>query len=317
MRILLAGFLLISACGTRSASHWPLKRFAVLRFSGRHANGALSVAAVPGGSHVLSSGGDDTVRIWDSATGQESKRFSGSMYRFQNIALAPSGTYALTPAPGAAVRYWTVASGLDIRRFMGAQASPLTVALSPDGTLAAAAGGGAIHVWELATGNPVRELPVKSQVIRIAFAAAGDGLVSAESDGRLCRWPEGDGADPDCFSVGADPMAQAAFTADGKVALVGTRFGSLELWNVPLKVSMGKLDGALGDIASMALSPDGAWALFGGADKVVRLWDMNARQEVAHAAASGSYVSCVAFSADATMGVFGTDNGEIALWRLR
>jgi len=309
--------LVLSGCGGGVHAARGLKPLEVLRFSGKHTNGTLAIATLDGGNAVVSSGSDGTTRIWDANTGREARRFTGSAFRFRSVAFAPDGLHVLTSTDHAPVRYWTL-DGKETHEFPGGPGFAVTAALSDDGLLAAAAGGGSsIHIWETGSGKVIRELPVQSQVVRVGFEGALHDVISIEANGRFCRWPERDRSAASCFSVGTDPVSRAAFSADGRVALIGTQFGGLELWSVTDQALLWKFRDVGDDVVSVALSGDGKLALLGCADKTVRLWNMITRKQVSEARGSGSYITCVAFSPDAAAAVFGSDDGEVALWRLR
>lgn len=311
---------------TRPVSVSGPRRLETRRFSGQHGNGALSVIFLPGAGQAISSGADDTARIWNVASGAESKHFSGPRFHFQDIALSSDGHFSLTPAPDATLHYWSIDSGQDVHQFTGTKMGIGTVALSADGKLAAGAGQEtAIHVWEVASGKPLRQFPVNANVVRIAFEPGNSHLRSVEGDGRVCSWSVDRDRDRDrdndkplaCVSAGSEPVSQAAFAADGHQVLIGGRYGSLVLWDADRGTQVRKLQGSEADVVAVALSPSGNLALSGGADQTVRLWDLKTGTQIASTKSSGSYVSCVAFSADETLALFGSDDGAIMVWALQ
>jgi WD40 repeat protein len=209
-------------------------------------------------------------------------------------------------------------NGRSLRDFTGARGSPLAVALSPDGALAAGAGGGQeIQIWEVNSGRAVRQYPIKSHVIRMAFVGKGTELVSAETDGRICHWSDDESTPPMCFVAGQDAINQAAFSGDGSFVAVVTRLGAVDLFNMTTGLEIAKLDVLVNDVVAIDISADGTRALLGCADKTVRLWDLTIRHELAHTTGTGSYISCVSFAPDASVAVFGSDDGEVAVWRLK
>jgi WD40 repeat protein len=311
-----AATVALSGCGDGVHAARGLKPLEVLTFSGKHANGTLAVAALSGGGTVVSSGGDGTTRIWDVTTGTETRRFSGPAFHFRSIAFAPDGKHVLTAPEHAAVRYWTL-DGKETREFSGPAGFALTSALSADGGLAVTAAGATIHMWDIAGGRLLRDLPSQSEVVRVGFGGSGQGVLAVEASGQVCRWAAPEYGPPQCFSVGTDPVSRASLSSDGRVALIGTQFGKLELWDVEKQASLLKFSDLGDEIVSIALSADGSMALLGGADKMVRLWNLTTRRQLSQTRGSGSYISCVAFSPDGSNAVFGSDDGEVALWRLR
>src|SRR5262249_26151108 len=114
------------------------------------------------GRHVLTGSHDATLRLWDTATGQEIRRFEGHTDMVQCVALSPDGRFALSGSNDHTVRLWDVKSGRELHRFDGHRDCVQSVAFAPDGRNALSAGGGqfdkkkwlpgddfALRLWDL------------------------------------------------------------------------------------------------------------------------------------------------------------------------
>jgi WD40 repeat protein len=267
MRILLIALpLALTACGSRGAppnSTGPgLKRFEVRTFSSVHANGTLAVAFMAGNRRAISSGVDDTASIWEIPSGIQAKKFSGPQYRFQSIAFSADGSFALTPAPNGSVNYWNIESGQLQRTFTGGTTLG-AVALSSDGKWVAAGGQDqSIHLWDFSSnsGTPAQELTTGAPVARLGFTA--ENLHAVLGDGRVCVWTLDAPKPQRCAEAISEPISQAAFSADGHRTLIGSRLGTLLLWDVGQAAEIRKLQGSQGDIVAIAFSPNGKYGPF-------------------------------------------------------
>jgi len=289
----------------------------VRTFSGVHAKGTLAVAFLQGDRKAISSGVDDTARIWEIPSGVQAKILSGPQYRFQSIAFSPDGRFALTPAPDGSVNYWNVESGQLQRKFTGGTTLG-AVAVSSDGKWVAAGGQDqSIHLWDFSSnsGTPAQELTTGVPVVRLGFAA--ENLQAVLGDGRVCAWTPEVPKPLRCAEATSEPVSQATFSTDAHRALIGTRMGALLLWDVAQAAEIRKLPGSQGDIVAAAFSPTGNLALSGGADKTIRLWDLSSGAQTASVQAPGDYVSSVAFSSDGSRALFGASNGSVSLWQLQ
>jgi len=315
MRILLATLLLISAaCSNPQNAASSLHPLEVRSFSKLHAEGVLSVAFLSGGQ-AISSGVDDRARIWDTARGVDIRRFAGPRFRFQSIALAPSGCCAFTPAPDGTVRYWTLSTGKDI--FIAPSTNAASVALSANGKLAASAGQDpSIHIWSVPDGKEAASFEVNAPVVRVAFSGI-DEIRSVLVDGRVCAAHLAPPGPVTCATATSEPVSQAAFSLDARLALIGSSTGTLLSWDADHGAAVRNLNGGSGDVVALAISPTGTEALSGGSDKTVRLWNLDSGARIASTQSSGSYVSCVAFSSNGALALFGSDDGTVALWRLK
>jgi len=326
MKILLAVLSLAVACGPPKSAMYSqaappaLQKYDLRVFSGRHANGALVVSFLLGGKQAISSGVDDTARIWNVPSGTEAKKYSGKQFHFQSIAFSASGDLALTPAPDGSVSYWNIETGQTQRKFSGSANGLGAVALSSDGKWAAAGGQDtSIYVWDLSAtaASSSRRLDVDGAVVQLAFHSSNQGISAVLGDGRLCEWTRDHAKPVRCSTAISEPASHAAFSADGHRALIGSSYGTLVLWDVDRAAEIRKLEGSQGDIVALAFSPTGNFALSGGADKTVRLWDVDAGRQISSTRATGDYVSSVAFAPDENAALFGSSDGSITLWQLK
>lgn len=302
--------LLFTAIAARAGSDKSVVR----AFSARHNGGVLKVAIIPGTAQAISSGVDDTARIWNIAGGTEIKHFSGAKFRFQDIAFSADGQYALTPMRREAPQYWNTATGENVITLPNATMTS-TVALSKD--LAAGAGrDGAIHLWDLKTGQQRKQFPVDAPIVRISFQPGTVKLFSVDGNGQVCGWTADQAATAGCVKTQATPVSQAAFSSDCSRVLLGDAYGSLTLWDVSRGSLVMKLEGTNTEIVAIAISPSGKLALSGGSDHAVTLWNLESGKRIAHTAASGTYVSSVAFTEDEARAIYGTDDGTVAVWNL-
>jgi WD40 repeat protein len=112
------------------------------------------------GRRVLSgSGGDDTLKLWDAATGAFVRTFEGHSHAVRSVAFSPDGRRVLSGSEDNTMKLWDVATGALVRTFEGHSGRVHSVAFSPDGRrIISGSGDTTIRIWDAATGTQLAAL---------------------------------------------------------------------------------------------------------------------------------------------------------------
>lgn len=141
----------------------------VLSLRGEQTLGARTAIMSPAGGKVLTAGLDQTIRLWDVASGQCVRTMTAG--RVAALSLGASGRLAAS-AGGDGVRLWDLDIGERVRELAGA--GPVTSAcLSADERLVLAGGNG-LRLWDAGTGECLR-----------VFGDPGTRAVRFTADGRF------------------------------------------------------------------------------------------------------------------------------------
>jgi WD40 repeat protein/mono/diheme cytochrome c family protein len=168
------------------------------------------------------------------------------------------------------------------------------------GSLRVAGGTISRQIFVQTFGDVVRELKMGA-----LFAANNNGGILADNTGDL---------DP-LESQGAQTN-HAAFTHDGRLALLASADRSVRLFDVTAVRDLKRFVGHTASVWSVAFSPDEKRALSGSMDGTVRLWDVASGQEIKRFDGHLTLVAAVAFSADGKFGLSGGYDGAVVLWDL-
>ena len=76
----------------------------------------MSVAASHDGQMLASASWDQTVRIWNVATGRQMGKFEGHEGRVHSVAFSPDGRTVVSTCEDRITRFWDVATGKAVKK---------------------------------------------------------------------------------------------------------------------------------------------------------------------------------------------------------
>jgi WD40 repeat protein len=175
----------------------------------RHAAAVTFVAFLPDGDAVLTGGLDNTLHLWDRATGKEIRHFTiappqkpagpglPAPVAFRNVgrtgpavAMSPDGKTVATALPNdPSVHLWEVATGKPLRQIKSPPTGVVSLLFSPDSkTLAVRAADRSTHLLEADTGKPIRRIALNQKgpvpLVVNGQPVGGAGALAFSPDGK-------------------------------------------------------------------------------------------------------------------------------------
>jgi WD40 repeat protein len=91
------------------------------------------VAWSPNGQRIVSGSYDQTMKVWDAASGQEALTLTGHTSGVSTMAFSPNGKRIVSGGFDQALKVWATASGQEVLTLKGYRGWVTSVAFSPDG----------------------------------------------------------------------------------------------------------------------------------------------------------------------------------------
>ena len=283
-----------------------------------HFGGVFAVAFLPDGKHIVSGGGDETLKLWDIATGMlirtigEEKHGNGNV---RAIALSPDGNRAVAVGDFG-VALWDLASGDLIRKFDTLLDTPMSAAISRDGRRMLSGNNKTVKLWDLNTGELLRVFEAHTDDVEfVTFLPDGRHILSGGGDKTAKLW---DAATGKLLRTFSQPIrGRLAVSSDGKLIVVAED-DTLTLIDTAsgktVRTIHESTTGALG-ASAVAVSPDRKLILV-GANQTLRLVDSASGSLVRSFDGHKREITSVAFSPDGALAASSSYDNTIKLWNI-
>jgi WD40 repeat protein/transcriptional regulator with XRE-family HTH domain len=322
------GKTVLSGSLDRTLVVWDVATGRPIRHLSGHTDAVNAVAFSPDGKTALSGAGtvngffrtapEQSVILWDVATGQVIRRFEGHTGPVLTVAFSPNGKTALSGSADTTLILWGLASGAEIRRLDGHTDAVNAVAYSPDGkTALSSAADTTLLLWDVASGQLIRRFTAQASIVNAAaFSPDGRTALSGAVDGTLTLWDVGTGQITGRFTGHTSAVTTVVFSPDGKTALSGSLDRTLILWDVASGQVIRRFVGHTNALNAVAFSHDGKTALSGSYDRTLIVWDAASGQLIRRFPVQASVVNAIAFRPDGKIGLSGMADGTLILWDL-
>jgi WD40 repeat protein len=174
----------------------PTQPFAKIRTLEGHTGWVSGCAVAPDGSYIVSASWDETLLMWDPATGSTMRTLEGHTYLVSGCAVAPDGSYIVSASSDRTLRMWDPATGSTIRTLEGHTKAVSGCEVAPDGSyIVSGSGDKTLLMWDPATGSTIRTLEGHTYwVSGCAVAPDGSYIVSGSGDDTLRMWDPATGS---------------------------------------------------------------------------------------------------------------------------
>jgi len=141
----------------------------------------------PDDSHLVSSSGDDTIRVWNIADGKEILKINQHDADVNSIAISPSGNFILSASGDysggkinhPSVKMWNFKDGSLYHNFKGHTQPVFDVEFSKDGKIFASVSDKSIRIWDIESRKILRIIKGDG-FSSISINASGNTLISGE-----------------------------------------------------------------------------------------------------------------------------------------
>jgi len=299
---------------------------------------AVNCCAVsPDGKFCISGSSDNTLRLWDSASGkcvcifgeddellfEEDDEISDDTVDAHSgsvtcAAISPCGKYCISGSSDNTLRLWEAASGKCLHIFREYNDIISCCAVSPDGKFCVSGSlDKTLRLWDLNTKECLRSFEGHSDsVYAIVFCPDGKHILSGSWDRSLRLWDTASGKCLYMFTGDMNAVESAAVSPDGRFCISGSSDSMLYLWDLASGEHIRTFRGHTDAVCACAVSPDGKFCISGSSDTTLRLWDTASGKCLRTFEGHEDAVTAAAISPDGKFCISASSDNSLRLWHI-
>jgi WD40 repeat protein len=262
---------------------------------GGHAEFVASTAFDSTGKRLVTTSGDKTLKVWDTASGKNTFTIAGcnsAMFpaRFwpNRSQFAAGDVAAVKDHPEkliGEVKFFDLTTGKRTTTLRGHTDAVLSLAYSFDGKqMASGSIDGTVILWDPESGKARRTLEAyENEIFDLSFSPDGFYLATASRDPVVKIWETNSGRQILALKSEQQRILSLSYSPNGKLlASAGNRYvqngpgwlGEASIWDAKTGNSLAKIGDSTTGIYSLAFSPDGKHLATAHGDGTVKIWEV-------------------------------------------
>ncbi|KAJ5184803.1 hypothetical protein N7472_009643, partial [Penicillium cf. griseofulvum] len=272
-------------------------------------------------SRLASASSDNTVRIWDSTTGQCASTLEGHDRSVNSITWSPGGGRLASASHDKTVKIWDPITGQCVSTLEGHSKSVIAIAWSQDGSrLASMSEDKTARIWDLATSRCIFTIGefhgerYPGPMMWIAWSQDGSRLASASRDNIVKIWDPVTGQCTLSLEGHSTSVSSVSWSQDGKQLASVSLDNTVRIWDPATGHCASTLRGQSGWVKSIVWTQDGSRLASWSNDNIVRIWDPATGQCTSTLEGHSAPVNSISWSQEGSRLASASDDKTVRIW---
>ncbi|ETO11718.1 WD repeat-containing protein [Reticulomyxa filosa] len=291
-----------------------IRGFELLMVLQAHDDTVSSVGFSADGRKIVSASYDNTIRIWEVASGKQLQIFRGHTSRVFASRFSPDRHTVVSCAGDGTIRLWDVNTGNEVMKFKDLD-KIWDVNFSPDGKyVVSGLQDSTVRLFDVHSGIEMKLLLGHSKdVVSTQFSPDGKMIVSSSNDKTVGVWNVESGEILKQFK-GYDRIIRVNFSPDGQFIISGSLGNIIRIWNAKTEKEHKILKGHSNHVNDVKYFPDGRTIVSCSSDNTIRLWNVESGQKIQMLEGHSDCVKSVDVSQNGDTIVSGSADCKIRIW---
>jgi WD40 repeat protein len=264
---------MLASGGYRSIKLWQRPRDPrVATLDTAAADNTQVVAASADGKWLATAAADNSIKLWDLATGQVARALAGHTGPVTALRFSADGTKLVSGSADKSVRVWQVADGAVAGRLDTPQPVQ-AVAIAGNGQLITGGGDNVLRAWTMPAGPAKAVAGLTQPVTAVAMSPDRKLLVLACADGPIHLVDTATWQVAKSLAGHAGAVNSLRFQTGGARLVSGGADKTLRVWDVATAQPVIKVD-VPAAVEAVAIHPNGMQAATGAADGSIAVWKL-------------------------------------------
>lgn len=301
--------ILATALESGDIDLWGTNGHKLLSISG-HFGGVTSIVFAK--DILISAAHDNTIRLWNSRSGELIRVLRGHEHSIRDIELSPNNKWLVSCSQDGSICFWEMSTGKLLKKIKAHKSAVTDIDFFGDKTLASCGEDHCIYFWDVNTFRRQEQfLHHKDTVIDIAFF--GHTLISTSRDKKIKFYDVKNHKHLKTIS-NSYIVNDMSVSEDNKIVALGGSDGNVYILDLISYNVRQTFSHHLDEVSDVHFNRNGKTLVSASTDKTVRLWDLEKQQQISEVKGHVHYVYSVAFHPQQKLIASASHDKTIRLW---